>query len=109
MSRQLHPGVIRVATRLMVKLSKKGGIAQWLRTRYWESRADRPVYTCVGSGCDGGTTGIDLAAAGSNYVFQTDNTSLTAAMLGVGSSTRARTGDPLDPRTRQRHQHQRRQ
>ena len=33
------------------------------------------------------TSGIDLAAAGSNYVFQTDNTSLTAAMLGVGSST----------------------
>ena len=66
---------------------EKGGIAQWLRTRYWESRAGRPVYTCVGSGCDGGTTGIDLAAAGSNYVFQTDNTSLTAAMLGVGSDT----------------------
>ena len=66
---------------------EKGGVAQWLRTRYWESRADRPVYTCVGSGCDGGTSGIDLASAGSNYVFQTDNTSLTAAMLGVGSST----------------------
>ena len=88
---------------------EKGGVAQWLRTRYWESRADRPVYTCIGSGCDGGTTGIDLAAAGSNYVFQTDNTSLTAAMLGVGTSTRARPGDPLDPRTRKRHQHQRRQ
>ncbi len=66
---------------------EKGGVAQWLRTRYWDSRADRPIYTCVDSGCDGGTSGIDLAAAGSNYVFQTDNTSLTAAMLGVGSST----------------------
>ena len=66
---------------------EKGGVAQWLRTRYWETRADRPVYTCVGSGCDGGTSGIDLATAGSSYVFQTDNTSLTAAMLGVGSST----------------------
>ena len=66
---------------------EKGGVAQWLRTRYWESRADRPIYTCVGSGCNGGTTGIDLANAGSNYVFQTDNASLTSAMLGVGSAT----------------------
>ncbi len=66
---------------------EKGGVAQWLRTRYQDSRADRPIYTCVDSSCDGGASGIDLAAAGSNYVFQTDNTSLTAAMLGVGSST----------------------
>jgi len=66
---------------------EKGGVAQWLRTRYWETRADRPVYTCVGTGCDGGASGIDLANAGSNYVFQTDNTNLTSAMLGVGSAT----------------------
>ena len=48
-----------------------------------ESRADRPVYTCVGSGCDGGASGIDLANAGSDYIFQTDNTKSDAAMLAL--------------------------
>jgi type IV pilus assembly protein PilY1 len=66
---------------------EKGGIAQWLRTTYWETRAARPIYTCIGSGCDGGGSGIDLASAGSSYDFQTSNSSLTEAMLGVGSST----------------------
>jgi type IV pilus assembly protein PilY1 len=66
---------------------EKGGIAQWLRTNYWDTRAARPVYTCVGSGCVAGPSGIDLANAGSAYDFQTSNSSLTAAMLGVGNTT----------------------
>jgi type IV pilus assembly protein PilY1 len=41
----------------------------------------------VGSGCNGGTGGVDLAYAGSAYEFQTSNSSLTPALLGVGSST----------------------
>ncbi len=69
------------------ELVEKGGIAQWLRTRYWESRADRPIYTCVGGGCDGGGSGRDLAYSGSSYTFQTDNSNLTAAMFGVATTT----------------------
>jgi type IV pilus assembly protein PilY1 len=73
---------------------EKGGIAQWLRSTYWDTRAGRPIFTCVGSGCDGGsygsdlvTAGIDLVNAGSGYRFQTDNSGLTTAMLGAGSTT----------------------
>jgi type IV pilus assembly protein PilY1 len=66
---------------------EKGGIAQWLRSTYAESRASRPIFTCIGSACDGGSSGIDLVNAGSAYRFQTDNSGLTAAALDVGSST----------------------
>jgi type IV pilus assembly protein PilY1 len=69
------------------ELVEKGGVAQWLRTAYWDTRAGRPLYTCVGSDCNGGAGGVDLAYAGSAYEFQTSNSSLTPAMLGVGSST----------------------
>jgi type IV pilus assembly protein PilY1 len=69
------------------ELVEKGGVAQWLRTAYWDTRAGRPLYTCVGSDCNGGTGGVDLAYAGSAYEFQTSNSSLTPALLGVGSST----------------------
>jgi type IV pilus assembly protein PilY1 len=68
------------------ELVEKGGVAQWLRTAYWESRADRRVYTCVGSNCNGGSGGVDLAYAGSNYEFHTDNSGVTPARLGVSSS-----------------------
>jgi type IV pilus assembly protein PilY1 len=69
------------------ELVEKGGIAQWLRTTYWDTRAGRSIYTCIGASCNGGTTGVDLATAGSNYEFQSGNANLTAGMLGVGSST----------------------
>ena len=88
---------------------EKGGVAQWLRTRYWESRADRPVYTCVGSGCDGGTTGIDLACRRKQLCLSDGQHKPDRRDAGRRLRHAARAGDPLDPRTRQRHHHQRRQ
>jgi type IV pilus assembly protein PilY1 len=69
------------------ELVEKGGIAQWLRTSYWDTRAGRSIYTCIGGSCNGGTTGVDLANAGGDYQFQSGNSNLTSAMLGVSSST----------------------
>jgi type IV pilus assembly protein PilY1 len=61
---------------------EKGGVAQWLRTTYYSSSANRVVFTCPGGGCG---TNVDLAAAGATYRFSTANASLAPTLFGLPS------------------------
>jgi len=60
---------------------EKGSIAQRLRTAYATSRAQRPVYTCIG--CSSGTR----LGSSTTTRFDDANTSITSAMLGVSTAT----------------------
>jgi type IV pilus assembly protein PilY1 len=73
------------------ELVEKGGVAQWLRSNYATSttRANRPVYTCVGSDCNS-SSGVDLAAANSDYRFDTSNGKLDPALFQTGFSSTQR-------------------
>ena len=61
---------------------EKGGAAQRLRTKYGTSQANRSVYTCLS--CASGTS----LGGSSATRFETSNTSITAAKLGVSDSDR---------------------
>lgn len=60
---------------------EKGAVAQGLRTSYATSQAGRKVYTCIACGSSAVTLGSGTA------VFDAGNTAITAAALGVSSST----------------------
>lgn len=60
------------------EVAEKGGAGQRLRTTYAQSQTGRQVYTCIG--CGGGSSL-------SSNPFSTANASITAAALGVSSST----------------------
>jgi type IV pilus assembly protein PilY1 len=74
------------------ELVEKGGVAQWLRTNYatTATRAGRPVYTCVGSDCNSGGAGVDLAAAGSDFRFNASNSKLDPDLFKTGFSSTQR-------------------
>jgi type IV pilus assembly protein PilY1 len=61
---------------------EKGGVAQWIRSRYLSSSVSRPIYTCPGP-C---TAGTNLVAAGLPYQFSTANLGLTPAMFSPEAS-----------------------
>ena len=65
---------------------EKGGIAQFLRERYYTSAAGRPVFTCPGAECG---SNIDLMSVGNAYQFSTANTSLSPTLFGLAASDTA--------------------
>lgn len=62
---------------------EKGGIAQFLRERYYTSAASRPVFTCPGADCG---SNVDLMTVGNAYQFSTANTSLSPALFGLAAT-----------------------